>query len=180
MKEPIDTLFDIIKVILIALLIVIPVRYFLFQPFVVNGQSMEPNYSNGDYLIVDEISYRFKDPVRGDVIVFRYPQNPSLRHIKRVIGLPNETIRINDNGVEIISEGNSIRLDENSYLPFTFMGETMEISLGDDEFFVMGDNRQLSFDSRRWGALSREYILGKVLIRVASFNKAEVIGAPIY
>ena len=72
MKEPIDTLFDIIKVILIALLIVIPVRYFLFQPFVVNGQSMEPNYSNGDYLIVDEISYRFKDPVRGDVIAVSY------------------------------------------------------------------------------------------------------------
>ncbi len=175
MEKLIDILEDVIKVVLIALLVVVPVRLFLFQPFVVNGQSMEPNYIGGDYLIVDEISYRFKEPVRGEVIVFRYPENPSLRHIKRIIGLPGETVKIGDNGVEI----DSTPLDER-YLSTPFVGEEAEIVLGRDEFFVMGDNRASSFDSRKWGALPKEYIVGKVLIRVTSLKKAELIGAPSY
>ena len=86
--------FDVIKIVVIALAIVLPIRYFLFQPFVVKGASMEPNYHNGDYLIVDEISYRFNDPQRGDVIVFEYPNNRKERYIKRIIGLPGETVSI--------------------------------------------------------------------------------------
>ncbi len=180
MKDVLTLTWDMTKIIIIALLIVIPVRYFLFQPFVVNGQSMEPNYAHGDYLIVDEISYRFKEPVRGEVIVFRYPENPSLRHIKRIIGLPGETIRIGGNGVEIISEDISMNLNETSYLLNTVFAEEMEISLSEDEFFVMGDNRSVSFDSRRWGALPRDHILGRVLIRALPLNRAERVEAPTY
>lgn len=180
MKDVLTFSWDVAKIILIALMIVIPVRYFLFQPFVVNGQSMEPNYAHGDYLIVDEVSYRFKDPARGEVIVFRYPANPSLRHIKRVIGLPGETLKIKRTGIEVVSDDRSINLDETGYLVDTLFSDDMEISLGDDEFFVMGDNRSVSFDSRRWGALQRDYIVGRVLIRAFPLSRAEKVEAPIY
>ena len=180
MKDLLTFTWDVAKIILIALMIVIPVRYFLFQPFVVNGQSMEPNYAHGDYLIVDEISYRFRDPVRGEVIIFRYPVNPSLQHIKRVIGLPGETLKINMTGIEVVSGDHSIKLDETGYLVDTLFSNEMEISLGDDEFFVMGDNRSASVDSRRWGALPRDYIVGRVLIRALPLNRAEKIEIPVY
>ncbi len=180
MKDILTFSWDIAKIILIALMIVIPVRYFLFQPFMVNGQSMEPNYAHGDYLLVDEISYRFKDPARGEVIVFRYPENPSLRHIKRIIGLPGETLVIDNNGIEIIFNNDSMSLDETSYLTDASFSDEMEISLNENEFFVMGDNRTLSFDSRRWGALSRDYIVGRVLIRAFPFNRAEKVEVPVY
>ena len=180
MKNVLAFIWEIVKIVLIALIIVVPVRYFLFQPFIVNGNSMEPNYSDGDYLIVDEISHRFREPARGEVIIFQYPVDPSARHIKRIIGLPGETLRINESGIEIVSDGRSMILDEIEYLVDTFFSEEMEISLGDDEFFVMGDNRLVSFDSRRWGALPRDHILGRVLIRAFPLNRAEIMRVPVY
>ncbi len=180
MKNVLTLIWEAAKIVLIALLIVVPIRYFLFQPFVVNGHSMEPNYSHGDYLIVNEISYRFNEPARGEVIIFKYPNNPSLRHIKRIIGLPGETIKISDNGIEIISGEFSFNLDETDYLLNTFFTEEMEMSLGEDEFFVIGDNRAVSFDSRQWGALPRDHILGRAWIRVLPFNRAEWIKVPLY
>ena len=98
-------IWEITKIVVIALLIVVPIRYFLFQPFFVRGQSMEPNFEDGNYLIVDELSFRLRDPQRGEVIVFKYPNNPSQRYIKRIVGLPGETIEIKD-GKVIIFENN--------------------------------------------------------------------------
>jgi len=171
-------IWETIKVIAMALVIVIPIRYFLFQPFVVSGQSMEPNFYHGDYLIVDEISYRFREPKRGEVIVFRYPQNPNFRHIKRIIGLPGETLRISSEGVKLLKNEDFIILNETSYITSNNYYEEFKIVLGKDEYFVMGDNRPLSFDSRRWGPLPRENIIGRFAIRlfpVARAKKAELI-----
>ena len=183
MKNTLSFIWEVIKIVVIALVIVIPVRYFLFQPFLVNGQSMEPNFENGDYLIVDEISYRFHDPQRGDVIVFGYPGNPSTRLIKRVIGLPGETVEIKEGKVTIIKENTEV-LDESQYLPEGL--ETQpgvkgdKFSIPEDEFFVLGDNRQLSSDSRIWGLLPRQNIIGRVYLRLWPFKELSKIGKPIY
>lgn len=179
MKNLIIFLWEIAKVIAIALIIVIPIRYFLFQPFIVNGQSMEPNFSDNDYLIVEEVSHRFGDPERGEVIVFKYPNNPSVNHIKRIIGLPGETIIIKNDIIEIIIDSNTIILDEAEYLYASGpLIHNIEMTLREDEFFVMGDNRKSSFDSRRWGALSRENIVGRVIVRAFPFNRIKKIKTP--
>ncbi len=164
-------IWEVSKIAILSLLIVIPIRYFIFQPFFVSGQSMEPNFYNKDYLIVDEISYRVAEPERGDVIIFKYPKNPSERYIKRIIGLPDETVEIKNNEIIIKSGSELIILDETIYFsePVETSGN-LSVSLGIDEYFVLGDNRQNSFDSRRWGAVPRKNIIGKVFLKVWPFT----------
>jgi len=167
MKKIIAFFWEIIKIVGLALVIVIPIRYYIFQPFIVQGQSMEPTFETGNYLIVDEISYRFREPQRGEVIVFKYPQNSSQRYIKRIIGLPGETIEVKNNKVFV----NNKLLDEKNY--FSQTGDTpgnILITLKENEYFVLGDNRLASYDSRRWGPLPRQNIIGRVFIRVWPFN----------
>jgi len=165
---------EILKIVIIALVIVIPIRYFLFQPFIVKGQSMEPNFEDSNYLIVDELSYRFRDPQRGEVVVFRYPRNVSQRFIKRIIGLPGEKIEI-EAGVVMV-DGKI--LDESEYFPsgVQTLGN-IQISLDENEYFVLGDNRISSFDSRQWGTLPRKNIIGRVYFRawpITDLTKFEV------
>jgi len=159
-------LWELFKIALIALVIVAPIRYFLFQPFIVSGDSMVPNFKNGDYLIVDEISLRFSSLQRGDVIVFNFPKNTKERFIKRIIGLPGETIGILDGQVAVTKDGKTTVLDE-KYLPNnlkTYPNET--ITLKSDEYFVMGDNRMYSYDSRSWGVVPKANIIGKAFLRI--------------
>src|SRR3989344_8195084 len=104
MRNLLSFIWEVSKIIIIALVIVLPIRYLLFQPFFVKGQSMEPNFEDGDYLIIDELSYKLRDPARGEVIVFKYPNDPSQRYIKRIIGLPGETIEIQNGRVAIYNE----------------------------------------------------------------------------
>jgi len=172
---------EILKIVIIALAIVIPIRYFLFQPFFVRGQSMEPNFENGDYLIIDEISYRFSEPKRGEVVVFKYPNNPSQRYIKRIIGLPGETVEIKGGSVIIYRQDEGQVLDESSYLVSSVKTSgSLRLFLDEGEYFVLGDNRLLSFDSRRWGSLKRENIVGKVFVRAWPFTALAKIEAPSY
>jgi signal peptidase I len=181
MKNLLSFVFEVLKIVVIALVIVIPVRYFLFQPFIVKGQSMEPAFSDGDYLIIDEISYRFRSPQRGEVIVFDAPNDPSSRYIKRVIGLPGETIKIEGGNVFLYQNGGYQSLNEYNYLSSevkTF-GD-VQTTLNSGEYFVLGDNRFVSADSRKFGILSREKIIGRVYLRawpISSFSKIET---PIY
>jgi len=181
MKSFLVFIWEITKIVIIALVIVVPIRYFLFQPFFVRGQSMEPNFENSDYLIIDEISYRFRAPQRGEVVVFKYPQNPSQRYIKRIVGLTGETVEIKDGQVTIFNEQGEQILDESNYLsPFISTPGDIRISLAENEYFVLGDNRISSADSRRWGPLPRENIIGRVFLRawpVSAFAKFE---APAY
>jgi signal peptidase I len=165
MKEILLFFWEIIKIVVLALLIVIPIRYFVFQPFVIKGSSMEPNFHQGDYLIVDEISYRFNGPERGDVIVFRYPRDTSQRFIKRVIGLPGETVEIKEGKINIIKGIENRELDESEYELREDHTDNLTLALNQDEYFVLGDNRVASFDSRRWGALSENHIIGRVILK---------------
>ena len=174
-------IWEITKIVIIALLIVVPIRTFLFQPFIVKGQSMEPNFETGDYLIVDEISYRFRDPQRGEVVVFKYPRNLSQRYIKRIVGLPGETIEIKDNRVIIFNEKGKKILDESKYLPHgAITPGQVRITLAENEYFVLGDNRIASSDSRTWGVLPREYIVGRVFFRLWPFTALAKFEAPVY
>ena len=174
-------IWEVLKIVIIALLIVVPIRYFLFQPFFVRGQSMEPNFENGDYLIIDEISYRFGSPQRGEVVVFKYPQNPSQRYIKRIVGLPEETVEIEDGKVIIFNWEGSQTLDESDYLPASCQTPgDVRASLNEDEYFVLGDNRASSADSRSWGPLPKENIIGRVLFRAWPFTALAKFEAPAY
>ncbi len=174
-------LFEVIKIAILVAVIVLPVRYFLFQPFFVQGISMEPNFENGDYLIIDEISYRFTEPERGEIIVFKYPKNPSQRYIKRIIGLPGETVEIKDGKVIIINGKESQILNESKYLPQNIeTSGNIRVSLSENEYFLLGDNRNFSSDSRRWGVLPKQYIIGKVYFRAWPFATLAKFEAPAY
>ncbi len=173
--------FEVLKTVILALVIVIPIRYFVFQPFIVKGISMEPAFQGGNYLIVDELSYRFRDPARGEVIVFRYPKNPSERFIKRVVGLPLETIILQRGKIEIIDEfKNKKILDESKYIFSQNWPGDVNVILGEDEYFVLGDNRIHSLDSRKWGVLNSEYIIGRAILRAWPPNALSPILAPDY
>ena len=165
---------EIIKIAVLALIIILPIRYFIAQPFFVKGASMEPSFENGDYLIIDEISYRFKKPERGEVIVFRFPEDPKQFFIKRIIGLPGETVEIRNNRITVFNEGGQAGffLDESNYLDSLQITEgSLKIKLKENEYFVLGDNRLHSSDSRRWGPLNESFIIGKTYIRAWPFNK---------
>jgi len=166
---------EIITFVVLAIVIVIPIRLFVAQPFVVEGESMHPTFESGDYLIVDQLSYRLSEPKRGDAIVFRYPNNPSVFYIKRVIGLPGETVHI-DRGATTITkaDGTEITLDE-SYVVAEDATYSLDRTLGPDQFFVMGDNRPKSSDSRSWGALPREDLMGRAYIRLMPIGKFGIL-----
>jgi signal peptidase I len=173
---------EIVKMVIIVSLIVVPVRYFIFQPFFVKGESMEPNFRDGDYLIVDQISYRFTNPQRGEVIILKYPENTSQRYIKRIVGLPGERVEIEQGNVIIYQENKEkIILNELAYLPSHISTPGIfSIELPEGEYFVLGDNRPASVDSRRWGLLPRENIIGRVLIRAWPPTALAKFEAPAY
>jgi len=180
MKDFLSFLLETIKIVILAIIIVFPIRYFIFQPFFVQGMSMEPNFFNSDYLIVDEITYRFRDPKRGEVIVFKYPQSPTQRYIKRIIGLPGETVIIKNGQITIINGNEKFVLDESRYLSDSYTSGEIKTSLSENEYFVLGDNRAFSSDSRRWGSLSKEFIVGKVYLRAWPFTALAKIESPAY
>ncbi len=174
---------DLAKIFLVALVIFGSVRYFLVKPFFVKGASMEPNYDDGQYLVINEISYRLSPPQRGDVIVFKYPLDPSQYYIKRIIGLPGETVEVAGGKVIIYSQQHpdGQALNESEYLNkdiFTPFEGRQKLSA--DEYFVMGDNRSASYDSRKWGPVKKELIIGKVWLRAWPFGTAKVMEAPSY
>ncbi len=179
-KKGLTSFWEVSKIVIIALAIVIPIRYFLFQPFFVKGQSMEPNFETGDYLIVDELSYRFREPQRGEVVVFKYPKDPSQRFIKRIIGLPGETIEIENGRVKIQKDNQEIKLDESNYLSILETLGSIKVSLGENEYFVLGDNRLFSSDSRRWGNVPKKNIIGRVYLRAWPFAALAKIEIPEY
>lgn len=167
---------EVIKIALIASAVVLVVRYFLIQPFFVKGASMEPNFSDGQYLIIDELSYRFREPSRGEVIVFKYPRDPKQFYIKRIIGLPGEQVQIKNNKATVYNlEYPNGKILEEDYLSgneITFPDNNWKLK--DNEYFVMGDNRSASSDSRSWGPLNKKFITGRVFLRAFPFDKFAV------
>ena len=163
---------EMVRFAILALLIVIPIRTFVAQPFIVSGNSMVPTFEDNEYLIVDELTYRFQEPKRDDVIVFRYPGNPSIFYIKRIIGLPGETVSINHGIVTILNpDGEKLRLSE-PYIVNEDATYTKNVSLSPEEYFVMGDNRPNSSDSRVWGPLPKKDIIGRVDLRLLPLQQS--------
>jgi signal peptidase I len=181
LKKIVSFGWELVKIALIALVIVLPIRYFLFQPFIVKGESMYPNFDSGDYLIIDEISYRFSEPKRGDVVVFNYPKDKSQRFIKRIIALPGETVSISNGEVKIIKNQEILILEEDRYLSRNYktIGE-IEMTLNEDEYFVLGDNRDYSYDSRAWGVVPKKNIIGKAFLRLFPLTSFSYIAQPAY
>lgn len=165
---------ELLKFALIAVVIVVPVRLFVAQPFIVSGASMAPTFESGEYLIVDELSYRLGEPERLDVIIFRYPKNPADFFIKRIIGLPGETVQISGDTITITEvAGEKIKLSE-PYIKNHGNGGYLEVTLEKDEYFVLGDNRPESSDSRVWGELPRENIVGRALFRLLPLKHLDI------
>lgn len=179
-RKSMEGFWDLIKFAIIALLIVIPIRMFIAQPFVVSGESMFPTFHNGEYLIVDEISYILGNPHRGDVVIFRYPGDTKRFFIKRIIGLPNEKVSINNGAVTVINKENpnGFILDE-PYIDESF-NTTTSYKTGSDEYFVMGDNRNRSSDSRSWAEplttkLTRKLMIGRAYLRLFPVDRVSYL-----
>lgn len=183
MKKLFASIWEVAEVVLIALVTVFVIRTFIVQPFLVSGASMSPNFQNGNYLLIDEVTYVFRQPERGEVVVFRYTGDKSSFFIKRVIGLPGEKIVVKDGKVTVTEAGEAgktFTLPE-SYLPLqTKTAGDVTTTLADDEYFVMGDNRSNSFDSRNWGPLHKKDIVGIVRLRLYPFSEFETIDHPTY
>ena len=165
-----------IQTIAIAIIIALPIRFFVAEPFIVNGASMDPTFATGQFLVVDRLTYRFDTPNRGDVIVFEYPNNPKLYYIKRIVGLPGETVRIRDGVISIINEEHpdGFALDESYVDPSHRSHDSSSRTLGEEEYFVMGDNRSQSSDSREWGPLDKERIVGRPIVRLLPLTEISV------
>jgi len=177
-------LYEVIKTTVIIIIAAFLIRYLLIQPFVVEGESMEPNFHNNEYLVIQKVSGYFNNYKRGDVIVFKYPNNPMISYIKRIIGLPGEKIKFDRGKVSIYNSQypNGELLQENYYiLSLTDdTGQVAEKELGPNEYFVMGDNRNNSSDSREWGVLNKKFIQGKVMIRLYPFSDIGITHSPQY
>ncbi len=180
MRKILWSLFEVFETVAIAVVAVILVRSFIAQPFLVNGSSMEPSFYDGDYLLVDELSYQFREPQRGEIVVFKNPVDHNSYYIKRVIGLPGEQVIIEGSEITVhTNNGETRRLDE-KYIMNPRSTVRHEVVLADEEYFVMGDNRSFSFDSRSWGPLDRDEIVGLVRLRLWPVNHAMAIAAPTY
>jgi len=167
---------NLIEFVLLLILVVLPLRFFLFEPFLVRGQSMEPNFHNFDYLIIDKFTYQFREPQRGEVVVFRPPFDKKVFYIKRIIGLPLEKIIIDESKVIIFNNDypQGFVLDE-SYLQNHYTLGKIEVNLGPNEYFVLGDNREASYDSRKWGPIKKEDITGRVVFQFSLVKLARAL-----
>ncbi len=177
-KETALFFWELFKIVVISLAIIIPIRYFLIQPFYVKGSSMEPSFYDREYLVVDELSFHFHKLKRGDVIVFRNPIHPQDYFIKRLIGLPGETVEIKNGSVYIYNEkfpkGKRLKEPYLSKDLITYSPNKIKFNIGKDEYFVLGDNRIFSFDSRNFGLVPRKDIIGRVFFRGWPFNKIKI------
>lgn len=183
MKNLFEDIFDVVKTVVVVLVLAFVIRTFLFQPFVVDGHSMDPNFYDQEYLLVNKLTYRIGNPERGDVIVFDAPNTEDVQYIKRIIGLPGENVKIMNKKIyidgkvldeEYIDYASSLTLIKNSD------NATLDVTLSDDEYFVLGDNREHSSDSREWGTLPEENIIGKAWVSIYPWDIFGFIPSPTY
>lgn len=175
-------IWEVAKIVIISLAIILPIRYFLIQPFYVKGASMEPTFHDHQYLLIDEISYRFSDPQRGDIVVFRYPNDPSQFFIKRIIGLPGEKLEIRNNNITVFN----IKYPDGAILEESYLDKSVtttgdiSVQLSNNEYYLLGDNRNSSLDSRFFGSVQKKLLVGRTWIRVWPFNKFQQFNQPAY
>lgn len=164
---------EIIELIVLSVLIVAPIRLFVVNPFVVSGSSMVPTFHNAEYLIVDQMTYRFQEPKRGDVVIFHYPKDETKFFIKRIIGLPGETVILKEGSVTIEAPNKVATPLTESYVKNKSL-DSGKYTLGEEQYFVMGDNRISSSDSRVWGELEKELIVGRALLRLLPITEISI------
>ena len=174
---------ELIQIVLVSLIIVIPFRLYIAQPFLVSGPSMDNTFKDGQYLIVDELTYHLRNPQRGEVVIFHYPLDTTKYFIKRVIGLPGETVEIKNDKVTIChstttiptcaTDPNKFTLDEPyvNHIPSIPPRPDAVAALKADEYFVLGDNRPVSSDSRIWGPVKRSLFTGRPFLRLLPLSK---------
>ena len=171
---------ELVKIALLALVTILLIRYYLFKPFYVKGASMEPNFYEKEYLIIDEITYRLRSPERGEVVVFRYPENPKEYFLKRIIGLPGETVKVSEGRVYIYNQEHpeGVQISE-TYLDTSevTVGEKITV-LGKSQYFMLGDNRDNSYDSRRFGPVDKNLIVGRTWFRGWPLNLMQILENP--
>jgi len=171
---------ELVKIALLALVTILLIRYYLFKPFYVKGASMEPNFYEKEYLIIDEITYRLRSPERGEVVVFRYPENPKEYFLKRIIGLPGETVKVSEGRVYIYNQEHpeGVQISE-TYLDTSevTVGEKITV-LGKSQYFMLGDNRDNSYDSRRFGPVDKNLIVGRTWFRGWPLNRMQILENP--
>ncbi len=186
MSELFEFVWETAKVVVLSLVIILPVRYYLIQPFFVKGASMVPNFHDKEYILVDKWTYRLGRPERGDVIVFKYPSNPKEYFIKRIIGLPGESVLAGNNKVIVYNDRypQGFVLNEKGYLPDTnptYCGSNtvycgQKVTLKADEYFMMGDNREHSSDGRFFGPVNKsQFFSGMAWLRLWPFNEVGFI-----
>ena len=182
MRRFLSSLLEVVELALVTVGAVILIRTFLVQPFLVNGSSMTPNFAHGDYLLIDELTYRFRPPERGEVVVFQNPNDERTYFIKRIIGLPFERVEIRDNQIIVVGnqDAKGIVLQEDYLPPASITTGNTTISLAEGRYFVLGDNRSYSYDSRSWGELSEERIVGLVRLRLWPIRDIQAFAAPEY
>jgi len=175
LKTSLRLIWLLVKFSIAALVIVIPIRFFAAQPFLVSGDSMEPTFKPSEYLVIDKIWYLLHRPQRGDVIIMQYPLNPAIYFVKRIVGLPGETVHVHDGKVTIMGSAGTSTLDEPYIILPSFKMEDSTTTLAQDEYFVLGDNRTQSSDSREWGPLQSKFIVGRAFMRLFPLNVARVL-----
>ena len=170
------------QVVIISLAIVLPIRYFLIQPFYVKGASMEPNFHDNEYLLTDKVSYRFGEPERGDVVVFKAPPTYKDEFIKRVIGLPGEEVMVKEGGIFVNGQKiNEPYLDSGVITKSgNVTSEGKALTVPEGSYFVLGDNRDHSLDSRSIGFINKSDITGRAWVIYWPLDKAGNIPQPVY
>jgi len=182
-KKLIAAVFDFLQGIVVILAIMVMIYLFIMSPQEINGQSMDPTFHNGEYILTNKVEYKIHPPARGDVIIFKSPNNKDVDYIKRIIGLPGDRVRLSQSKFYINDEW----LDESAYLDSdvitqdgSFLSEDIEITVPDGEYFVCGDNRPHSSDSREFGPIPLEDFIGKAIVRYWPFNRKGLIVNPHY
>lgn len=170
---------ELFKVLILGAFAVVAIRYFIFKPFVVKGASMEPNFHEKEYLIIDEVSYRLREPHRADIVVLRNQGVDDRDYfLKRIIGLPGERVVISSGRVRVFNVENpgGMYLDESLYLaPSVLTFGEIDVTLAEDMYYVLGDNRPASLDSRRIGPVPRKDIVGRAFFRGWPLARIEVL-----
>lgn len=178
-KKTLVAFLDFAKTTTVVVLLALAIRLFIVQPFIVEGQSMQPTFENSDYLITEKVSYTLRAPQRGEIVIFHPPDNSSVNYIKRIVGLPGDRVEIKDGSIYI----NSQKIDE-PYLTSNEQTKTvakdLDIKLKEDEYFVLGDNRNHSRDSREIGPVPKQNIVSKIWVRLLPLNSVNAFAAVNY
>lgn len=181
-KHAVAAIFDFLQGIVVFLSILVMIYLFIMSPQEINGASMEPNFHNGEYILTNKVVYRVFTPQRGDVVVFKSPRNKEIDFIKRIIALPNERVQLFNNAIYVNDE----KLPEAYLSPDiyifggSYLQEDQEIIVPPGTYFVMGDNRLHSLDSREFGPVAKEDFIGKALLRYWPFSDFAILARPNY